>query len=143
MVPTAKILSLVDLVGPILGNSPNKGTEDENYHWYVNRPQETLQQLYALITIVKNELESGFHLPKGTLAKVYKTTHDNNADPVGALLIYKGMRKSDGSHIEVQMIDSRLHVFTRLAARKGTPSAADIKRQWDTFAEMARRVRTP
>lgn len=143
VVPSAKLLSLVNLVGPILGNSPDEGSEQENRHWYVNRPQETLKELYELINLVKNRLEDGFRLPKATRAKVYKVKQDKNADPVGALLIYKGMRRSDGSHVEVEMIDSKLHVFTRLEARKGIPSEQDIENQESAFREMAVRVLQP
>ncbi|MBW8889130.1 MAG: esterase [Fibrobacteres bacterium] len=137
VVPSAKILSLVDALGPILGNSPDQGDSIENHYWYVNRPEETLKQLYALINIVKNRLEDGFRLPEGTQALVRKSKHDKSADPVGALMIYKGMRKSDGGHVDVQLVDSRLHVFTRLAARSSTPSAADSALQLSTFREMA------
>jgi carboxylesterase len=136
VVPSAKLLSLIDLVGPILGNSPNPGSDEENRHWYVNRPQEDLKQLYELVNRVKNELESGFNLPKNADAKVYKSKKDRSADPVGALLIYKGMRKSDGSRIEAEMLDSRLHVVTRLKGRDPEPSAADSALQTRIFKEM-------
>jgi carboxylesterase len=137
VIPTAKILSLVDVLGPILGNSVNKGDSLENHYWYVNRPEETLRQLYGLINVVKNRLEDGFRLPQGTQAWVRKSKHDNSADPVGALYIYKGMRDADGHHVDVQLVDSRLHVFTRLALRSSTPSPADSALQLATFREMA------
>lgn len=136
VVPSAKLLSLANIVGPILGNSPNPGSEGENEHWYVNRPQETLRELYSLINRVKNELESGFKLPKGTRALVYKSKQDGQADPVGVLLIYKGMRKADGSHIEIKMEDLRLHVMTRLRYRDPPASNADTTRQGEIFNEM-------
>ena len=136
VVPSAKLLSLVDLVGPIVGNSPNPGSDEENRHWYVNRPQEDLRELYELTNKIKNELESGFELPKKTACKVYKSKKDRSADPIGALLIYKGMRESDGSHIDAEMLDSRLHVVTRLAGRDPEPSAADSALQLRIFKEM-------
>lgn len=143
VVPTVKLLSLVNIVGPILGNSPNEGTAQENLHWYVNRPQETLRELYELINVVKNRLEEGFRLPNSTKAKVFKVTRDKEADPIGALLIYKGMRMADGSHVEVQMIDSKFHVFTRLAGRTGTPSARALAQQMSAFREMGVKVLEP
>lgn len=136
VVPSAKLLSLVNLVGPIVGNSPNPGSPEENRHWYVNRPQEALKELYALVNRVKNRLESGIELPPETKAKVYKSKHDASADPVGALMIYKGMRKSDGSHIEVEMLDSRLHVATRLRGRDPEPTRSDTLLQARIFREM-------
>lgn len=140
VIPSAKILSLIDALGPILGNSPNKGDSDEVHYWYVNRPEETLRQLYKLTVVVKNRLEDGFRLPEGTRALVRKSEHDRSADPVGALLIYKGMRQADGGRVDVQMVDSRLHVFTRLAFRSSAPSAADSARQSATFKLMADRA---
>lgn len=140
VVPSAKLLSLANIVGPILGNSPNPGSDSENVHWYVNRPQETLRELYSLINRVKNELETGFKLPRGTRAKVYKSKQDGQADPVGLLLIYKGLRKADGSHIEVNMEDSHLHVMTRLRFRDPPASAADTARQASIFNEMTVRA---
>ncbi|MEO6095214.1 MAG: esterase [Fibrobacteria bacterium] len=136
VVPSAKLLALANIVGPILGNSPNPGSDSEKAHWYTNRPQETLQELYSLINKVKNELEEGFKLPKGTRAKIYKSKQDESADPVGALLIYKGMRKYDGSHIEVEMEDSHLHVMTRLQGREPTPTQSDTLMQAKIFDQM-------
>jgi carboxylesterase len=133
VLPSDKLLSLVNIVGPVLGNSPNPGSDEENRHWYVNRPQETLKELYELTNRVKNHLETGFKLPRNTKVRVYQAKHDRNADPLGALYIYKGMRKSDGSHIEVEMLDTRLHVVTRLKARETAPSDADIRLQARIF----------
>jgi carboxylesterase len=138
--PSSKLLSLVNLVGPILGNSPNPGTDTENVHWYVNRPHEDLQQLYELTNRIKNELETGFDLPKKTECKVYKSKHDNSSDPIGALLIYKGMRMWDGSRIEAELYDSRLHVMTRLAGRDtASVSRADTVLQLAIFSEILKK----
>jgi carboxylesterase len=136
-----KLLTLVNLAGPILGNSPNEGSTVENAHWYVNRPAETLAQLYELINRVKHHLESGFRRPAGTRAKVYKAKQDGSADPVSALLINKGMRKSNGDHTEVERADTRKHVFTRLSGRS-PPSEADFRLRDDTFLEMTGKMQS-
>jgi carboxylesterase len=140
VLPADKLLSTIDLAGPILGNSPDEGSKDENEHWYVNRPEETLSQLYSLMNLVKNRLEEGFRLPKGTEAMVRKSKHDKSADPAGILLVYKGMRKADGTHVDAKLVDSRLHDFTRLALRTQKLTAADTALQKATFREMADRV---
>lgn len=136
VIPTSKVLSLASLVGPILGNSPNPGDSIENRHWYVNRPEEDLRQLYDLVNRVKNNLEDVFRLPASTYAKEFKSTHDNSADPVSALLIYNGMRTYSGGRIDAEMVASRLHVFTRLQGRNSPPSQADIDLQQRVFGEM-------
>jgi carboxylesterase len=140
--PSAKILSLIGLVGPILGNSPEKGTEAEQPHWYTNRPAETLNELYTLTNLIKNRLESGITLPTGTRAKVWKAKKDGLADPIGALLLYKGLKTSVGGRIDVEMVDTRKHVFTRLAGRNGN-SDADYGLQKKVFDEMSARARLP
>jgi hypothetical protein len=70
---------------------------------------------------------------------VYKAKHDGAADPLGALLLYKGLRRADGGRIDVEMIDSRKHVFTRLQGRASwTP--ADSALQQRVFGEMVGRA---
>jgi carboxylesterase len=141
IVPSNKLLTMVDFVGPIIGNSPLTGqTPVEMRHWYHNRPAETLDQLYELTELVRDRLESGFRLPAGAKAKVYKSTTDNSADPVGALLIYKGLTDAQGNKIEVEMVDSDLHVFTRLSGRASC-TAADTLLQQRVFGEMVAKVR--
>jgi carboxylesterase len=133
--PSSKLLSLIGLVGPILGNSPADATPEEEAHWYLNRPQETLNELYSLTNTIKNRLESGMTLPPGTRCKVWKAKKDGLADPVGALLLYKGLRESGGNRIAVEMVATNKHVFTRLHGRNN-PSRADYDLQEKTFREM-------
>ncbi len=142
VLPSPKLLSLARIVGPILGNSPTSGSTDlEKRNWYTNRPAETLDQLYDLVNRVKNRLEEGYHLPAGTRAKLYKAEVDALADPAGALLIYKGLRAADGTRIDVDMVDSRKHVFTRLRGREPSSiSAADTARQQAAFTDMVERL---
>jgi carboxylesterase len=141
VVPSDKNLSLIPLLRHIISHVSTEGTDEEARHWYSNRPTAALAQLNDLITRVRSELARGFQLPDGTQAKVYKTARDDTADAVSALLIYRGLRTSDGRHIEVQMLDSRLHVFTRLAGRNpALVTAADRQRQDAAFREMVERV---
>ena len=98
-----------------------------------------LSQLNEVIELVRSKLEKGITLPAGTKAKVYKSTNDDSADPASALLIYKGCTDHDGNKIDVEMVDSDLHVFTRLHARV-TVSHADSLLQMKTFKEMIDRV---
>jgi carboxylesterase len=142
VLPGDKMLSMIGLFGPIVGNSPSSGTDEEKPHWYTNRPAEVLEQLYELVNRVKNYLEDGFRLPAGTRAMVYKAKQDGAADPVGALLLYKGLRHSDGSRIGVEMVDSKKHVFTRLQGRSSW-TAADSALQIRVFGEMAAKLREP
>ncbi len=139
--PSDKLLSLVNLAGPVVGNSPSEGTEEESRHWYVNRPAETLGELYELISRVKNRLERGIALPSGTHCKVYKTKVDGAADPISALYLKKGLQPRDGGVVEVEMLDSRKHVFTRKAGRSESSwSEADEKLQLRAFNEMKSRL---
>lgn len=140
--PSAKILSLIGILGPVIGNSPMDNTPAEEKHWYTNRPQEALNELYTVTNDVKNRLEDGIRLPSGTRAKVWKARKDAMADPIGALLLYKGLEGSDGRAIEVEMVDTRKHVFTRLAGRDGpVPGDGNYQLQEKTFDEMIARAR--
>ena len=87
---------------------------------------------------VRKQLEDGITLPAGTTMKVYKSIKDPTADPVSAVLIYKGIKTSAGRTIDVEMVDSDLHVFTRLALRSGTDQG-DVANQLRTFSDIVSR----
>ncbi|CAN5838511.1 MAG: esterase [Gemmatimonadetes bacterium] len=141
VVATDKSLSLIPLLKYLVSNVVSEGTAGEASHWYANRPAEALAQLNQLIGRVRSQLARGVVLPTGTRAKVYKTSSDPTADPVSALLIYKGLRTADGQTVDVQMLPSTLHVFTRLLGRDpATVSEADRRRQMDAFQEMIQKV---
>jgi len=135
VIPSAKILSLVGLIGPMLGYVDNNNTVGEEGHYYHFRPQETMQQLLDLTVKTRKDLEEGYNLPSGIRMKVYKSIKDPSADAVSAVLIYKGLSNSDGTKVDVEMLDSELHVVTRLAGRENvTQHDRDI--QTHVFDDM-------
>ena len=117
VIPSDKLLTIIGLVGPMMGYLETTMTTEEEGHWYHFRPQETLKQLLNLIERSRKDLQTGYNLPAGTRVKVYKSIKDPTADAVSAVLIYKGLKNSDGSKIDIEMIDSELHVVTRLNGR--------------------------
>lgn len=136
VVPSSKLLHIVNVVGPILGNSPvERKTDAEKRHWYTNRPASTLEELNELCELMRGKLESGISLPSGAKAICYKSDNDDSVDPVTALLIYKGLKDALGSKIEVQMVKSDFHVFTELKAR-AIVTEADKTLQKRVFGEM-------
>ena len=139
VVSSNKTLTLVNLLGPVLGYTTVDLDTNEAGKWYVYRPQETLKQLMALIDLTRTDLENGITLTTGTEMKVYKSRIDATADPVSAVLIHKGVRKWDGELTDVEMVDSKLHVFTRLRGRDAY-DANDIKLQQDAFKDMEFRM---
>ena len=70
--------------------------------------------------------------------KVYKSKIDNTADTLSVVMIYKGIKFDSqlDKTIEVQMVNSRIHVFTRLRGRDGV-TASDVQRQKAAFDDMA------
>jgi carboxylesterase len=133
-----KSLSLVSIVGPIIGNVITEPTDAEKPYWYTTRPAEALEQLDEVINRVRHQLEDGVRLPQGTRCKVFKSERDPTADPVSALLLYKGLKKSDGSKIDIEMVDTDLHVFTRGAGRENwTTQDAQLQRR--IFGEIVSR----
>jgi len=116
--PSDKMLTLVGVLGPMLGYLETNMTAEEEGHWYHFRPQETLQQLMNLIDKIRKDLENTVYIPQGTDVKVYKSINDPTADAISALMIYKGLKNRDGSKINVEMLESNLHVVTRLNGRE-------------------------
>lgn len=139
VIPSNKSLSLIGVFGPMLGYMETDQSPEENKVWYRFRPQETLQELQQLINVVRKDLEQGIVLPEHCAVKVYKSKKDPTADPVSAALIYQGLTTSEGQPVEVAMIDSELHVYTRLALRDEY-SAQDLQNQQETFDDMINRV---
>src|SRR5690606_30332321 len=127
VIPSNKSLSMIQIFGPMLGYLETDQTSEEDKFWFRFRPEETLRELQNLINIVRKDLEKGFVLPQGTSLKVYKSIKDPTADPVSAVLIKRGIKTSSGNPIEVEMINSDLHVYTRLELRSHT--AADKQNQ--------------
>ncbi|PZX17860.1 carboxylesterase [Breznakibacter xylanolyticus] len=134
IIPSNKFLSLVGFVGPIMGFVETPLDEAENGHYYKYRPHEALNQLLRLTDRVRHDLEDDITLPPGTTLTVYKSLRDASADPVSALLLYKGISTSAGKPT-VKMVDSDLHVFTYLKGSNNV-SEHDKTLQNQTFMEM-------
>lgn len=134
-----KTLVLVDLLGPVLGYTTTDLDAGEHGKWYVYRPQESLRQLMALIDLTRRNLEKGITLTPGTRLKIYKSEVDRTADPVSAVMLHKGLRTATGNRVDVEMIPSDLHVFTRLRGRDRI-SSGDSARQLAVFREMKERM---
>lgn len=129
VVPSDKLLTIVGLVGPMLGYLETSMNAGEEGHWYHFRPQETLKQLLDLTEQIRKDLQNGFNLPEDIRLKIYKSVKDPSADPVSAVLIYKGLKNSDGSGVDVEMLDSEIHVVTRLNGRENvTQHDRDIQK---------------
>lgn len=139
VIPSDKSLSLIQAVGPMLGFIDTKQPAVEDKYYYHFRPQETLQQLQSVLTVVRKDLEKGITLPTNSTLKVYKSKKDSSADPVSAVLIYKGTKLADGKPVTVEMIDSDLHVYTRLNLRNGV-TTKDKQNQTTTFTDIVARV---
>ncbi len=135
VIPSDKTLSLIGVVGPVLGYVEADQEADEDRYFYHFRPQETLQELQKLLTVVRKALEKGVTLPAGCAFKVYKSKRDPSADPVSAVLIHRGVRTADGGRGAVQVVDSDRHVFTRLNLRDQV-SARDRQNQTAAFADI-------
>jgi carboxylesterase len=139
IIPADKNLSLVGILGPMLGYVTSNNAPGEEKYYYHYRPQESLQQLEDVLNVVRTELQNGFILPKSVYLKVYKSIKDPTADPVSAVLIYNGIKTSAGSHIDLDLINSNLHVFTRLNLVPGV-TAQDKQNQVNTFTDITARI---
>ena len=139
VIPSDKLLTIIGLVGPMLGYLESTNTPAEEGHWYHFRPQETMKQLLDLTDKTRKDLQKGYSLPTVCQLKVYKSIKDPTADAVSAVLIYKGLKNSNGSKIDIEMLDSELHVVTRLTGRDNiTQHDRDI--QTHVFDDIHKRL---
>jgi len=134
-----KFLYVSKILGPILSYTKIELTDGEKGKWYVYRPQESLNELRELITLTCEDLEQGVTLPEKTFLKAYISTGDDVANPEGEKLIRNGIKTSNGKAVEVEMIDSKLHVFTRLAGRDNI-NKQDSTTQKRVFNEIKSRI---
>ncbi len=139
IVPSVKLQSIAGIIGPMLVYIETDQTKEEDKYWYHFRPQETVKELNELIKKVQNELEDGFKLPQDTYFKVFHSKNDPVANSLSTVLIYKGLRNYDGSKIEVQIMDSNIHVFTRLKLRP-LVSQLELDNQQAAFIQIAQKL---
>lgn len=139
VVSSVKLQSIAGIVGPMLGYIETEQTAEENKYWYRFRPQETVTELNTLMKIVRKKLEQGFSLPSGTYLKSYHAKNDPVASSASTVLIYKGLKNDNGTDIEVEIMNSEIHVFTRLALR-GSVSTLEKENQEHAFMEMSIRL---
>lgn len=138
VLPSDKLLPLIGVLGPLVGYTETENTAGESKYWYTYRPQETLQELQELIKKVRLNLQKGITLPSNTFLSVYKSTEDSSADPASAVLISKGI--SPNNQVKIKMVDSKLHVFTRLEFRADPVTSKDRMNQLETFQEIVARA---
>jgi carboxylesterase len=139
VVPSNKTMTLISVVGPILNYTEASKEKGENGFWYKYLPSQAIDQLNSVTQIIRKDLESGIKLPVNVGMTVYKSKKDNSADPISAVLIKKGLKLSNGSDVEVIMIDSDIHVVTRLRGRN-VISDKDIENQKFVFKNMRDKI---
>ena len=136
VVPSVKLQSVVGLIGPMIVFTEADQTAEENKYWYRFRPQETITELNNVMRVVRKDLESGVRLPTGTYLKEFDSLHDPVSSSTSSVLIYKGLKTSTGANIDVQLMDSDIHVFTRLNLRSDTTPLQKAN-QLDAFSQIA------
>lgn len=139
VVPSNKLQSISSIIGPMIVYVETDQTAEENKYWYRFRPQETIQELNAVMKVVRTGLENGMALPTETYLKVFHSLHDPVASTTSTVLIYKGLKTSTGAPIDVQLMNSDIHVFTRLSLR---PDITPLQRanQLDAFTQIANKL---
>jgi carboxylesterase len=135
ILPSNKTLSLVSAVGPALSYDAVELDAGENGFWYKYRPYQALEELNNLTQLVRKDIEKGITLPSSVKMKIYKSNRDGSADPASAPILLKGVKHSDGSEIGIEIINSSLHVFTRLKGRN-TITTEDQNLQQSTFEDI-------
>lgn len=136
VVPSVKLQSVVGLIGPMIVFTEVDQTSQENKYWYRFRPQKTIDELNNVMRVVRKDLENGVKLPAGTYLKEFHSLHDPVASSTSSVLIYKGLKTSTGANIDVQLMDSDIHVFTRLSLRSTITPVQKVN-QLDAFSQIA------
>lgn len=113
-----KLISLVNVVGPVLQYSAAELSAGENGHWYKYRPYQALEQLNDIMLETRHSLENTVTLSNLPFLKIYKSNIDDTADPLSAVFYKKGLKLKDNAQAEVVFFESNLHVMTRLWGRK-------------------------
>lgn len=139
VVPSAKLQTIVDIVGPMLVYLEADQPAEEDKYWYRFRPYQTINELNEVIQKVRKGLEKGIVAPSETFIKSFHSKYDPTASTTSTVLIYKGLQLSDGNKIEVQIMDSEIHVFTRLSLRLSV-TPLERSNQQDVFAQIAARL---
>jgi carboxylesterase len=107
--------------------------QGENGYWYKYRPYQALEHLNNITQLMRKRLEDGITLPDNVTLTVYKAKKDGSADPVSAALLYNGIKNKE--NLKVSVINSELHVFTRLKGRN-VITANDLEIQNKVFNEI-------
>lgn len=139
IVGSSKLQSIAGIIGPMLVYVESDQSIEKDQYWYRFRPHETISELNDLMAIVRRGLEDGITLPTGTAMKVFHSKHDPTANSLSSAMIFQGMENADGNSIDVQIMDSDIHVFTRLKLRDDV-SDLDKVNQIDAFSQMAARL---
>jgi carboxylesterase len=140
VVPSNKLQSIVGIVGPMLVYTEVVQTAEEDLYWYHFRPQETIQELNSVMKVVRKDLEKGVKLPAGSYFKVFHSKYDPVASTTSSVLIYKGLKTNAGGKVDVELIESKIHVFTRLALREDVTPLQTANQQ-RVFTEIASKLK--
>jgi carboxylesterase len=139
IVPSIKAQSIAGIIGPMLGYVESDLKNGQKNYWYKFRPHETVAELNYVMKLVQKRLESGITLPLETYMKVYHSKHDPTASSTSTVLIYKGTKTYQNNHIDVEIMNSEIHVFTRLALRDNI-SSIEYSNQSYAFNEIGKRL---
>lgn len=139
VVPSNKTMTLIPVIGPALNYVETTMEHGEDGFWYKYRPYQAIDELNSLTQIIRKDLENGISLPANVGLTVYKSTKDGTADPISAVLIKRGLKLNDGSSVEVVMVDSDIHVITRLKGRNQI-TIRDMENQKMVFNHMSNKI---
>lgn len=116
----SKLIKFTPILALFMNHHPayQDKTSLEHQHWYCNHPANALKQLIKLYKILHQDLEAGIILPSSIQSvTIYQSKNDPIVDPISAMLMYQGLTLKDGRKPNLKIIDSNLHVATRVQGR--------------------------
>ncbi len=105
-------------------------TEAEFPHWIPIRPVSSLLQLLDLVNSISHALNRGISCPSHIPFSIFQSKYDPIINRQSIVDIYNGLKKLSPVTIDIDVVQSNKHVFTRLEGRENiTPQDVDLQRR--------------
>lgn len=111
------ILTLMPFLAPFIYAQQLNLNNQEQQHWLPFRPTTSLTELAYLIKNTQQILEKGIQFSSNITISLFQSSNDPVIDPSSMMLIFNGLTKKTACNISKHMIQSYLHVCSRLKGR--------------------------
>jgi len=118
IVPKQKLLYWLPWIKSFMFDPKLVLNSEEKLHWLPYRPKTSLLELLRLIKKTRRDINQGIHLPDHVQISFFQSTHDPVIDIKSYYLVKKALSYNLSKQVHSYLINSELHVFSRLSLRK-------------------------